>query len=183
MPDGCRPMSSPRYGVMWSAAVPCLCWEGENSPKAGGLQESLKSELSTDYARIAAYDVGFGQCIVSPDIDTKGLDQNQWGWVIESWLKTAAPWQWEGSVEEANHMFPMVSNVGNSCAGPVSADAPFCRGNRPGKPDCAVSQKAAHLDALDNPRHLTTYLSCCVCLRNLCRRLETPCPYRGIDDS
>ena len=34
--DGCRPMFNPRYGVMWSAAVHCLCWEGENSPKAGG---------------------------------------------------------------------------------------------------------------------------------------------------
>ena len=85
---------------------------GRELPESWGLQESLKSELSADSARIAAYDVGFGQCIVSPEMDTAGLDQNQWGWVIESWLKTAAPWQWEGSVEEANRMFPLVKNIG-----------------------------------------------------------------------
>ena len=85
---------------------------GQELPESWGLRESLKSELSTDSARIAAYEVGFGQCIVSPEMDTAGLDQNQWGWVIESWLKTAAPWQWEGSVEEANDMFPLISNVG-----------------------------------------------------------------------
>ena len=81
-------------------------------PESWRLQESLKSELSGDSVRIAAYDVGFGQCIVSPERDTESLDRNQWGWIVESWLKTAAPWQWEGSVEEANRMFPMVSSVG-----------------------------------------------------------------------
>lgn len=85
---------------------------GRELPESWGLRESLKSELSTDSARIAAYDVGFGQCIVNPERDTAGLDQNQWGWVMESWLKTAAPWQWEGSVEDANDIFPLVSNVG-----------------------------------------------------------------------
>lgn len=84
---------------------------GRELPESWELHESLKSELATDSARIAAYDVGFGQCIVSPEVDTTGLDQNQWGWVVESWLKTAAPWQWEGSVEEANSMFPLVKNV------------------------------------------------------------------------
>ena len=84
---------------------------GQDLPESWELRESLKSELATDSARIAAYDVGFGQCIVSAEMDTAGLDQNQWAWVIESWLKTAAPWQWEGSVEEANDMFPLVSNV------------------------------------------------------------------------
>ncbi len=85
---------------------------GRELPESWGLQESLKSELSTDSVGIAAYDVGFGQCIVSTETDTRGLNQNQWGWVIESWLKTAAPWQWKGSVDEANRMFPVVSNVG-----------------------------------------------------------------------
>ena len=112
MPDGMPPDVQSALWLYVECGGALFVLGGRELPESWGLQESLKSELSTDYARIAAYDVGFGQCIVSPDIDTKGLDQNQWGWVIESWLKTAAPWQWEGSVEEANRMFPMVSNVG-----------------------------------------------------------------------
>ena len=85
---------------------------GRELPESWGLRESLKSKLSTDSAKIAAYGVGFGQCIVSPEMDTKSLNQNQWRQVVESWLKTAAPWQWGNSVEGANRMFPVVSKLG-----------------------------------------------------------------------
>lgn len=81
-------------------------------PERWGLKESLKPELPTDSAEIAVYNVGFGQCIVTPVTDTKSLDQKQWGPVIESWTKTAIPWQWDNSVEDANRIFPVVSKLG-----------------------------------------------------------------------
>ena len=113
--DDIRQMPPDVQSALWRY-VECggalLVLGGGELPASWELQESLKSELSTNDATIAAYNVGFGQCIVSPERDTAGLDQNQWAWVIESWLKTAAPWQWEGSVEKANSMFPLVSNVG-----------------------------------------------------------------------
>ena len=85
---------------------------GRELPENWRLKESLKPEFSTGSVGIAVYEVGFGQCIVSLETDTKSLDQKQWKQVVESWLRTAAPWQWEGSVEEANRMFPVVSGLG-----------------------------------------------------------------------
>ena len=84
---------------------------GRELPEGWGLRESLKSELRTG-AGIAVYDVGFGQCIVSSGLDTKNLDQSQWGRVVESWLKTTVPWRSGISVEEANRMFPVVNKLG-----------------------------------------------------------------------
>ena len=81
-------------------------------PESWGLKGSLKPELPTDSEGIAVYNVGFGQCIVSPATDTKSLDQKQWRYVMESWTKTAIPWQWDNSVEEANRIFPVVSELG-----------------------------------------------------------------------
>ena len=81
-------------------------------PERWRLKESLQPELPTGAAEIAVYEVGFGQCIVSPETDTKSLNQNQWRWVVESWLKTASPWQWGNSVEEANRIFPVVNHLG-----------------------------------------------------------------------
>ena len=81
-------------------------------PEKWGLKESLQPEPPTGAAGIAVYEVGFGQCIVSPETDTKSLNQNQWRWVVESWLKTAAPWHWSNSIAEANHIFPVVSKLG-----------------------------------------------------------------------
>lgn len=81
-------------------------------PESWGVKGSLKSELSTGSAGIAVYNVGFGQCIVSPQTDTKSLNQTQWEHVIESWTETAIPWQWDNSVEEANRIFPVVSKLG-----------------------------------------------------------------------
>ena len=81
-------------------------------PESWGLKESLKPELPTDSAGIAVYNVGFGQCIVSAAKDTKDLDQQQWRYVVESWTKTAIPWQWDNSVEDANRIFPVVSKLG-----------------------------------------------------------------------
>ena len=84
---------------------------GRELPEGWGLRESLKSELRTG-AGIAVYDVGFGQCIVSSGLDTKNIDQSQWGRVVESWLKTTVPWRSGISVEEANRMFPVVNKLG-----------------------------------------------------------------------
>ena len=81
-------------------------------PESWGLKGSLKLEHLAHSAGIAVYNVGFGQCIVSPVKDTKSLDQKQWRHVIESWTKTAIPWQWDNSVEDANRIFPVVSKLG-----------------------------------------------------------------------
>ena len=80
-------------------------------PESWGLKESLGPELPTDSEGIAVYNVGFGQYIVSPEVDAKNLNRQQWRHVIESWAKTAIPWQWDNSVEEANRIFPVVNRL------------------------------------------------------------------------
>ena len=85
---------------------------GRELPESWRVEESLKSESPSDAPGLAAYDVGFGRYIVSPDIDTKGLDRDQWRLIVRSWLETAAPWRWEGIVEKANTLFPVVSGLG-----------------------------------------------------------------------
>ena len=85
---------------------------GRELPKGWKLEESLKSNFSTDAAEIAVYDVGFGQCIVSPDMDTKDLDRGQWHLIVGSWMRTAIPWRWEGRTEQSNTILPVVSGLG-----------------------------------------------------------------------
>ena len=85
---------------------------GRELPESWRVEESLKSESPSDAPGLAAYDVGFGRYIVSPEIDTKGLDRDQWRLIVRSWLETAAPWRWEGIVEKANTLFPVVSGLG-----------------------------------------------------------------------
>ena len=85
---------------------------GRELPESWKLEESLKFEPSADLVGITGYDVGFGQCIVNLERDTKSLDQNQWRLVVGSWLRTAAPWQWKEPVEKANTKFPVVSGLG-----------------------------------------------------------------------
>ena len=78
-----------------------------------GIAEKLNRPLMP--RGIVVYDVGFGRYIVSPEIDTKGLDREQWKLIVGSWLETAAPWRWEGIVEKANTLFPIVSGLGVPC--------------------------------------------------------------------
>ena len=85
---------------------------GPELPESWGLKGLLKPELPTDSEGITVYNVGFGQYIVSPATDAKNLNQKQWRHVIESWTKTAIPWQWDNSVEDANRIFPVVSKLG-----------------------------------------------------------------------
>ena len=81
-------------------------------PESWGLKGLLKPELPTDSEGVAVYNVGFGQCIVSSATDTESIDQKQWKHVIASWTKTAIPWQWDNSVEDANRIFPVVGRLG-----------------------------------------------------------------------
>ena len=81
-------------------------------PESWGLKELTKSELSAGIGGLIVYDVGFGECIVNPEIDITKLGQNQWSHVVGSWLKTAAPWRWEGLIEEVNNIFPVVDSLG-----------------------------------------------------------------------
>ncbi len=85
---------------------------GAELPQNWTLEESLKSELSTESAEFAAYNVGFGQCIVSPEMDMKGLSQDQWRAIVGSWMQTVLPWRWEDGIEEGNTLFPVVSSLG-----------------------------------------------------------------------
>ena len=85
---------------------------GGELPQNWTLEESLKSKLSTESVKLAAYDVGFGQCIVSTEMDMKGLSQDQWRLIVGSWMQTALPWQWYDEIEEGNTMFSVVSSLG-----------------------------------------------------------------------
>ena len=85
---------------------------GRELPESWKLEESLKSKVPTDSAEIAVYDVGFGQCIVSPEMDAKGLGRDQWRVIVESWRQTVLPWQWEDRIEASNTIFPVVINLG-----------------------------------------------------------------------
>ena len=113
--DDIRTMPPDVQSAIWRY-VECggalLVLGGGELPQNWKLEESLKSELSTESAGIAAYDVGFGQCIVSPEMDMKGLNQDQWRTIVGSWMQTALPWRWEDGIEEGNTLFPVVSSLG-----------------------------------------------------------------------
>ena len=85
---------------------------GSELPESWKLEESLKSKLSADSAGITAYDVGFGQCIVSTEMDMKSLNQDHWRLIIGSWMQTALPWRWEDEIEESNTIFSVVGSLG-----------------------------------------------------------------------
>ena len=113
--DDIRMMPSDVQAALWRY-VECggalFVLDGGELPQNWKLEESLKSILSTDSAEIAAYDVGFGQCIVSPEMDMKGLNQDQWRLIVGSWMQTALPWQWDDKIGEGNTMFSVVSSLG-----------------------------------------------------------------------
>ena len=81
-------------------------------PESWELKELPKSSLSTEAAELIVYDAGFGECIVSPEIDTGNLDQDQWWQIVESWLNTAVPWRWDGLIDDVNNIFPVVDSLG-----------------------------------------------------------------------
>ncbi len=82
---------------------------GLELPESWELRESQKSEPLTDSVGLVNYNIGFGQCIVSTETDTGHLKSEQWREVVESWVKTATPWQIGRPIEEANRLFPVVS--------------------------------------------------------------------------
>ena len=86
-----------------------LVLDGLELPENWELRESQKSAPLTDAVGFVNYNIGFGQCIVSTEADTDHLTSEQWGEIVESWVKTATPWQIGRTIEEANHMFPVVS--------------------------------------------------------------------------
>ena len=84
---------------------------GRELPEQWGLKALPKSELPTASAGLILYDVGFGECIVSPQIDTTKLNHDQWSQVMESWLRTATPWRWERLSGDVNNVFPVVGSL------------------------------------------------------------------------
>ncbi len=85
---------------------------GLELPESWELRESQRSEPLTDAVGLVNYNIGFGQCMVSTERDTKGLKPEQWREIVDSWVKTAAPWQVVRSVEDANNVFPVTEGLG-----------------------------------------------------------------------
>ena len=69
-------------------------------------------EIPDKSAGIANSRVGFGECIVSAEMNTSSLNQTQWRQIVHSWVRTATPWQVQLSVAEANNRFPVVRDFG-----------------------------------------------------------------------
>ena len=113
--DDSRTMPPDVQSAIWRY-VECggalLVLGGSELPQNWKLEESLKSELSTGSAEITAYDVGFGQCIVSAEMDMKGFSQDQWRLIVGSWMQTVLPWRWEDEIKEGNTLFSVVSSLG-----------------------------------------------------------------------
>ena len=76
------------------------------------LPDSWRLKVGADTAGLANYDVGFGQCLVSAEMDTKHLTPDQWAEIVSSWVQTATPMRIVHSVEDANTMFSVVSGLG-----------------------------------------------------------------------
>ena len=69
-------------------------------------------EIPDKSTGISANRVGFGECIVSAEMNTRNLNPAQWRRIVHSWVNTATPWRTELSVAEANDRFPVVSDFG-----------------------------------------------------------------------
>ena len=76
------------------------------------LPDSWGLKVGADTAGLANYDVDFGQCLVSAEMDTKRLTPDQWSEIVFSWVKTASSVRIGRSVEAANTMFPVVEGLG-----------------------------------------------------------------------
>ena len=157
---------------------------GLELPDSWELRESEKSEPLTNTIGFVNYNIGFGQCIVSTETGTGHLTSGQWREIVDSWVRTAAPWQIGRPIEEANRLFPVVSGgLGVPVRGLFLLMLLFAVAIGPGESYCAVAQKAASLDALDGSGHFAVDLCRCIRLRDICRRVESTRPDRGIDDT
>ncbi len=106
-----RQMPSDVQSALWQS-VECggalLVLGGDNLPD----NWISRIEIPDKSAGIANSRVGFGECIVSAEMNTSSLNQTQWRQIVHSWVKTATPWQVRLSVAEANNRFPVVSDFG-----------------------------------------------------------------------
>ena len=106
-----RQMPSDVQSALWQY-VECggalLVLGGDNLPD----NWISRIEIPDKSAGIANSRVGFGECIVSAEMNTSSLNQTQWRQIVHSWVKTATPWQVRLSVAEANNRFPVVSDFG-----------------------------------------------------------------------
>lgn len=75
------------------------------------LPKDWELEIGSDSSEFVNYDVGFGQCIVTAEMDTKRFTLEQWQQIVHSWQKTKTPWKNGRSVEDANTAFPVVSDL------------------------------------------------------------------------
>ena len=106
-----RQMPSDVQSALWQY-VECggalLVLGGDNLPD----NWISRTEIPDKSAGIANSRVGFGECIVSAEMNTSSLNQTQWRQIVHSWVRTATPWQVQLSVAEANNRFPVVRDFG-----------------------------------------------------------------------
>lgn len=107
--DDVRRMPPEVQSALWRY-VECggalLVLGGRELPNSWGLK------AATDTTEFVNYHVGFGQCIVTADVNTIHLTPEQWSEIVFSWLKTKIPVRTGRSVEGANSMFPVVERLG-----------------------------------------------------------------------
>ena len=107
--DDVKRMPSEVQSALWRY-VECggalLVLGGRELPNIWGLKaEADTTEFDNSH-------VGFGQCIVTADVNTIHLTPEQWSEIVHSWLKTKIPVRTGRSVEDANTMFPVVEGLG-----------------------------------------------------------------------
>ena len=78
---------------------------GRELPNSWGLK------ASTGTTEFVNYNVGFGQCTVTAEVNTVHITPKQWSDIAFSWLKTKTPARTGRSVEAANTMFPVVEGL------------------------------------------------------------------------
>ena len=152
-PDRCRPMFSPRYGVMWSAVVPCLCWGGQELPESWKLEESLKSKNFYRCYRDCGPRCRFRSVYRESQDGYERLKSEPVA--TDCGIVAAGPHSLgDGGTElsKANTMFWVVNSLGIPVRGLFFLMLLFGRGNWSSQPHCVVAQKAAHLDAFGQPR-------------------------------
>jgi hypothetical protein len=63
--------------------------------------------LDKDLVTWEGYDAGFGQCLISTEIDPWRWTPRQWRHLLGAWERTALPWRQRKTVAEAHRDFPV----------------------------------------------------------------------------
>jgi len=75
------------------------------------LPESWRRSL-IPIAGMTVYEAGFGECLVSSDVNLEKWPAPRLAFLAHSWDKTAVPWQGQRNTYDANQSFPVVDDIG-----------------------------------------------------------------------